>query len=464
MLSLMKNRPSDLTEGPILSNVISFTVPVILTSVLQLLFNTADTIVVGRWGGETEAACEIALAAVGSCGSLVNLILGIFMGLALGAGVTVAHDVGAGDRPGVEKTVHTSSLTALLAGIVVTVLGLILSPWMLGVMKTDPEVLVEAVPYIRAYFWGAPAMIVYNYAAAILRSTGDTTRPLVFLSISGVVNVILNLFTVLCLHMGARGVGIATAASQWVACLLIILYMMRTSEMCRLDLTKLKIDSSKLKKILIIGLPAGLQSTLFSISNVITQSAINSLGKVAMAGNTAAMNLDAYAYHVQNSLYQTTLTFVGQHAGAKKYERLKQCIGVCTASVVILGLVAGGGICLLGRPLLGLFAPGNDAVIAVGMKRLLWVCLPYFLCGIMEIGTGVERGLGHSILPMFVSLIGACLLRIVWILTVFRAHPVLDMVYAAYPITWAITAAAQFFCIYVYPRHLPKSTPPDGTP
>ncbi len=457
MTSLLKRRPTDLTTGPILSNVISFTIPIILTSVLQLLFNTADTVVVGRWGGESEEAREIALAAVGSCGSLINLILGLFMGLSLGAGVALAHDVGAKDAAGIERTVHTSVLTALISGTVVTLVGLPLAPTLLSLMKCDPEVLDAATPYIRAYFFGVPALTIYNYCAALLRSSGDTTRPLIFLSVSGIINVILNLITVLVFQMGALGVGIATAASQWVSCILILVYMLCTDGMCRLEIKKLKINTSKLKKIFIIGLPAGLQSTLFAFSNVITQSAINSLGKVVVAGNTAAMNLDSYVYNVQNALYQTTLTFVGQHVGAKKYERLKKCILVCTASVVVTGILAGGIVYLLGEPLLGLFAPGNDEVIAAGMTRLLWVCVPYFLCGLLEVATGVERGLGHSILPMFVSLIGACLLRVVWILTVFRANPILEMVYISYPITWTITAAAQFFCVFVFPRHLPRT-------
>ena len=459
MPSLLKRRPSDLTTGPILSNIIWFTLPLILTSFLNLTFNTADTVVVGRFGGETAEAREIALAAVGSCGPLINLLLGLFMGLALGAGVALAHDVGAKDASGMERTVHTSVLTAIVSGVVVTLIGLPLAPTLLSMMKADPDVLEEAVPYVRAYFCGVPALTIYSFCAALLRSAGNTTSPLIFLSVSGVVNVGLNLIMVIGFHMGALGVGIATAASQWVSCIMIILYMLRTDGPCRLRLEKLRIDKNKLKKMLLIGLPAGLQSTLFSFSNVITQSAINSLGKVSIAGNTAAMNLDSYVYNAQNALYQTTLTFVGQHAGAKKYERLKKCIGMCICSVVVLGIFAGGGVYLFGKPLLSLFAPGNDAVIAVGMKRLLWVAVPYFLAGLMEIGVGVERGLGHSILPMFVSLIGACLLRVVWILTVFRAFPMLEIVYVSYPITWTITAAAQFFCVFIFPRHLPKSAP-----
>lgn len=455
MLSLAKKSPSDITEGPILSNVILFTIPIILTSVLQLLFNTADTVVVGRWGGETEEAREIALAAVGSCGSLINLILGLFIGLSLGAGVTLAHDVGARDSGGIEKTLHTSVFTALICGTVVTLIGLPLAPSLLALMKCDPQVLDAAVPYIRAYFLGVPALTIYTYCASLLRSSGDTTHPLIFLSVSGVINIILNLITVLIFHMGALGVGIATAASQWVSCILILLFMLRTDGPCHLDLKKLRINASKLKKILMIGLPAGLQSTLFAFSNVITQSAINSLGKIVVAGNTAAMNLDTYVYNVQNAFYQTTLTFVGQHVGARKYGRLKRCVLVCAASVIVTGIVAGVGVYLLGEPLLNLFAPGNDAVISAGMIRLLWVCVPYFLCGLMELATGVERGLGHSIFPMLVSLMGACLLRVAWILTVFRAIPTLHIVYASYPITWTITATVLFIHILVFFRRLP---------
>lgn len=437
----------NLTEGALLPKIILFTLPLIATAVLQLLFNTADTVVVGRWGGSTPEECETALAAVGSCGALTNLIVNLFFGLSVGAGVCVAHDIGAKQYKEVSRVVHTSVLAALICGVVVTVFGFVMAPTLLTLMKTDPVVLDEAVPYMRAYFCGMPANMLYNYCASMMRSSGDTTRPLAFLSIAGVANVLLNLVMVLVFHAGAMGVGVATAASQWVSCILIVGYMMRMDGPCRIELKKLRIDSSKLSKIVLIGLPAGIQGTLFSFSNVLIQSSVNSFGKVVVAGNTAASNLDSYVYATQNSLYHTALTFVGQNVGAHKYQRVRKSILWCTLVVTVVGLSVGGVLVMFGKPLLHIFVPEGGAVVEAGMVRLSIMGVFYFLCGLMEVGCGVMRGLGKSITPMIVSLLGSCVFRVVWICTVFALFPTLKVLYISYPISWALTGAVHYlFC------------------
>lgn len=445
MTKIRQTGAKSFTEGPLLSKIILFALPLIATAVLQLLFNTADTVVVGRWGGSTPEECETALAAVGSCGALTNLIVNLFLGLSVGAGVCVAHDIGAGDQEGVSRVVHTSVLASLISGAVVTVFGLCMARPLLALMGTDPAVLDQAVPYMCAYFCGMPANMLYNYCAAMLRSSGDTTRPLAFLSVAGIVNVVLNLIMVIVFGMGAVGVGIATAVSQWISCILIVCFMMRTDGPCHITLSKLHVDRIKLRKIVMIGLPAGIQSTLFSVSNVLIQSTVNSFGKVVVAGNTAGANLDGYIYATQNALYHTALTFVGQNVGARKHDRVKKSLLRCIAVVSVVGITVGMAMYLFGRPLLGLFAPGNTGAIEAGMTRLSIMATTYFLCGLMEVGCGTMRGLGKSLAPMFISLIGSCLFRIVWIYTVFPFSPTLKMLYISYPVSWSLTALT-FFC------------------
>lgn len=439
---------SDLTEGPLLSRIILFSLPLIATAILQLLFNTADIIVVGRWGGSTPEECETALAAVGSCGSLANLIVQLFMGLSVGAGVCVAHEIGAKRQDELESVVHTSVITALVSGVLVTVFGLIAARPLLILMKTDPAVLDEAVLYMRAYFCGMPASMVYNYCASMLRSSGDTMRPLRFLSAAGIVNVGLNLIMVLVFHMGAVGVGIATAASQWVSCVLVVRFMFRTDGPCHLEWSAMRVDRQKLRKILYIGLPAGIQGSLFALSNVLIQSSINSFGKVVVAGNTAASNLDAYIYATQNALYHAALTFVGQNVGARRYDRVRKSIICCTAVVATVGVSVGVVTFAFGEPLLGIYAPHNPGVIEAGMVRLGILGLSYFLCGLMEVASGAMRGFGKSIAPMIVSLLGSCVFRIVWVYTVFAANPTLPVLYISYPLSWIVTGAVHYLCCF----------------
>lgn len=446
----------DLTSGALLPKIILFTLPLIATGILQLLFNTADTVVVGRWGGETEEAREAALAAVGSCGALINLIINLFFGLSVGAGVCVAQELGARQYDEVKKTVHTSVLTAILGGAVVAVVGFVLARPLLTLMGTEPAVLDEAVPYMRAYFVGAPANMVYNYCAAMLRSTGDTTHPLIFLSVAGAVNVGLNLVMVIAFGLGALGVGIATAASQWISCILILRHMIRLNDYCRLNPRELKIDAVKLKKIVAIGIPAGLQGMVFSISNVLIQFSVNSFGQTTVAANTASGNLTDYIYIAENSLYHAALTFVGQNAGAQNYRRVRHSIFCCMGTVTVLGLLLGGAVILFGEPLLAVFAPGNEEVIRIGMVRVRILSATYFTCGLMDVGSGVLRGLGKSLRAMIISLVGSCVTRIIWIYTVFAADHTLEVLYACYPLSWVLTAVTHFTVAFIVLHKLEK--------
>ena len=453
----------DFTSGPLLSRIIFFSLPLIATSILHLLFNTADTIVVGRWGGTTPDECENALAAVGSCGSLINLIINLFMGLSMGAGICVAHAIGAKRYDDVERIVHTSVIAAFFGGVIVTVIGMTAAEPLLKMMGTDPAVLAQAVPYMRAYFAGMIANMIYNYCASMLRSTGDTVRPLIFLSVAGVGNVLLNLVMVIGLHQGARGVGIATAASHWISCILILVYMLRTDGPCHLNLKRLRMDLRIFRKILVIGIPAGLQGSLFSISNVTIQSSINSLGKVTVAGSTASANLEGYIYATQNSVYNAALTFVGQNMGARNYKRIKKSALYCVLVVTVVGLFVSGLIALFGKQLLGLYAPGNPAVIEKGLQRLYIIGLTYFLCGFMEVGCGCTRGIGRSLTSMVVSLLGSCVSRILWIAAVLPIVPAdakTVTLYIIYPISWILTAIAHYTVFAINLKKIKKDLLP----
>ena len=439
---LAKN--GDLLSGALLPKIILFSLPLIATGILQLLFNTADTVVVGRWGGATPEERETALAAVGSCGALIGVIINFFFGLSVGAGVCTAQSIGAKRPDEVEKVVHTAALTALILGSFVAVMGMILARPLLSAMGTDPAVLDQAAPYMCAYFAGTPANMLYNYCAAILRSKGDTTHPLIFLTIAGASNVLLNLVMVLVFSMGAIGVGIATASSHWISCILIVVHMSRLDDACHLDFKKLKIHRPTLTKMLCIGVPAGIQGTVFSFSNVMIQSSVNSFGKATVAANTASANISDYAYMAQNAVYQAAMTFVGQCTGARRYDRIRSIALTCVATVTVVGLSVGILTTVFGEELLAIFSPGNAEVIRIGMVRIRYMCLPYFLCGVMEVGSGILRGLGKSFTSMTVAILGVCGIRLVWIFTVFAAFHTLEVLYLSYLVTWIVTSSAHY--------------------
>lgn len=445
-----KEKNNDLTSGPLTIKIIKFIIPLMLTGILQLLYNAADSIVVGHYDGSS------ALAAVSSVGALINLLVNAFMGLSVGAAVVVAQDYGAKDYEGVSKTVHTSYFISIIGGIVVGAIGLIFSRQFLIWMGSPEDVLPLSTEYLMIYFIGTPANMAYNFGASILRSIGDTKRPLYFLTISGLVNVILNLVLVIVFHMGVAGVAYATIISQILSAVMVIVYMMKSKDCVRFVPKKMRIHGDKLKKMLYIGLPAGFQGTVFSLSNVVIQSAVNSFGSLVMAGNGAASSLEGFTYTAMNSVYQASLTFVGQNVGAKKYDRINKVQGVCLVLVTIIGLVFGVTTYCLGEPLLSIYLPNDPEAIPYGIIRMSYIALPYFLCGMMEVMVGGQRGMGMSFIPMINALLGSCVLRIVWISTVFAADPTLFTLYISYPISWAVTTLAHTVFYFVKLHSLKK--------
>ena len=439
----------DMCNGPILKKMLIFTLPLMCSSMLQLLFNAADIIVVGRFAGDT------ALAAVGSTTSLVLLLSNLFIGLSVGANVLAARYFGAGRGNELSKTVHTSLLLSMISGVILTTMGILLAKPILQMMDTPDTVINLSVLYLRIYFLGMPAMLLYNFGSAILRAKGDTKRPLIYLSIAGVLNVSLNLVLVIVFNLGVAGVGIATATSQFVSASLMLRCLSKEKGGFRFSVKKLKLHKDKLIAILQIGLPAGVQSTLFSLSNVLIQASINSFGDVAMAGSAAAGNIEGFVYVAMNAFYQASITFTSQNVGAGKYHRVKPIMIRAVACVTVTGLVLGNLAYGFGNVLL-LFYTTSPAVVVEGLRRLSYVSAWYFLCGIMDTLVGVLRGLGYSIVPMIVSLVGACGLRIVWIMTIFQIpmYHSLDTIYLSYPVTWLITAGTHFICYLVITKKM----------
>ena len=439
----------DMCNGPLFGKILIFAVPLMLSGMLQLFFNAADIIVVGQFVGHT------ALAAVGSTGSLINLLVNVFVGLSVGTNVLVARYYGARDAKHLHETVHTSVLTSVLSGTALIVIGLILAEPLLTLMGTPDDVLDQAALYMRIYFVGMPATMLYNFGAAILRAVGDTKRPLYFLFASGVVNVILNLVFVIVFHLGVAGVAIATVISQCISALLVLRCLIHEEGMYRLHLNKLKIHKSRLILMIRIGLPAGMQGAIFSISNVLIQSSVNSFGSVAMAGNTAASNIEGFIYTAMNAFHQTSISFTSQNYGAGKKKRITRILIQCEILVFIVGCVFGNLAYRFGVRLLLIYSTDAD-VIQYGLIRMGVICTTYFLCGMMDVLVGSLRGLNYAILPMLVSIAGACGLRILWIFTVFQWDRTLFVLYLSYPVSWAITACCHLICYIVVKRHLDK--------
>lgn len=436
---MRKNYEIDMCSGPLLGKILRFSIPLMLSGILQLLFNAADIVVVGQFSGSE------ALAAVGSTGSLNNLIVNIFLGLSIGSSVLVARYYGAQDWRNVQDVVHTSMLISVISGSLLIFVGISLAGPLLEVMGTPDDVLGQAVLYMRIIFAGMPAMMIYNFGAAILRAVGDTRRPLLFLLIAGVVNVLLNLLFVIVFHMGVAGVALATVISQCLSAALVILCLTHSPSHYKLYLKELHISADKLRQIIQVGLPAGIQGAVFSISNVLIQSSINSFGSVAVAGNTAASNIEGFVYTSMNALYQASLSFTSQNVGAKRTERIVPILVRCLGCVAVVGAGMSACVLLLGSRLLGFYSP-DPAVIAYGLDRLRIVCLTYFTCGLMEVACGSIRGLGCSVTPTIVSLAGACGLRILWVMTIFPQHRTLFSLYLSYPVSWVITFSAHLLC------------------
>lgn len=450
--SSAKKYEIDMCNGPLLGKIMIFYIPLMLSGILQLLFNAADVVVVGRFAGNE------ALAAVGSTGSLINLIINLFIGLSVGTNVLVARYYGAEQKSELKEMVQTAIATSVISGVILVFAGLFLSGPALRLMGTPDDVISQSILYMRIYFVGMPFMMAYNFGAAVLRAVGDTKRPLYYLMFSGVVNVLLNLLFVIVFHMGVAGVAAATVISQAISAFLVIRCLIKTDSVYRLELKGIKIVPDKLIKMAKIGLPAGLQGALFSISNVLIQSSVNSFGSIAMAGNTAASNIEGFVYTSMNAFHQSAISFCGQNYGAKKNKRVGKVLLICEILVVIVGLVMGNLFYLAGGTLLKLYSTDPE-VISYGVLRMKYISVTYFLCGMMDVMVGGLRGIGYSIMPMLVSLTGACLFRVVWIYTIFQRVYTLDCLYISYPISWGLTFLVHLICFsIVYRRLLKKGT------
>lgn len=426
----------DMCSGPLFKKILLFSLPIMAMNLLQLLFNAADMVVVGRYSGSD------ALAAVGATGALINLLINLFIGLSVGTSVIVAQDYGARNNEGIGKAVHTSIAISLLSGIFVCLIGILFCRPMLRTMGTPENIIKLSDLYMRIYFIGVPASMVYNFAAAILRAVGDSRHPMYYLIITGVINVILNLLFVVAFNMSVAGVALATVISQYLSMLLICVFLMRSHTAIRLDPRRLGIDTGKLKTIIRIGLPAGLQNTLFSISNVLIQSAINSFGSALVAANSASSNIEGFVGTTMNAYYNAAITFTGQNMGAKKYSRIDRTAKTCTILIIITWIVLGGLIMMFGRQLLGIYTD-DPQVIDLGMTRMRIMMCVYISCAVMNVFPGFTRGMGFSILPMMCTLIGACLMRIIWLWTIFARFPTVSMLYACYPVTWTLSGIGQ---------------------
>ena len=420
-----------------------------LSGVLQLLFNAADIIVVGRFAGSQS------LAAVGSTTALINLLINIFIGLSVGANVVVARAYGGRRDKDVSEAVHTAIAVSIVSGVILIVMGFVFSRLMLELMGTPDDVIDKAVLYMRIYFAGMPVVMLYNFGSAILRAVGDTRRPLYFLSIAGAVNIVLNLFFVIVMHMDVAGVALATVISQCISSGLVLRCLAKSEGGLKLELSKLKIHRKKMLQIFKIGLPAGMQGAIFSVSNVLIQSSVNSFGSIAMAGNAASANIEGFVYNAMNAVYQTNLSFTSQNIGGKKYTRVNRILFACLGTVTVVGMILGFGAYAIGDELLLIYSTDPE-VIRFGMLRMSIIATTYFTCGWMDTMVGSLRGMGYSVLPMIVSLTGACGLRILWIFTIFAQQRTLTSLYISYPVSWVITAGVHMLCYFLIKRKLPK--------
>ncbi len=425
-----------MTTGAIFPKMVRFALPVLLAGVLQLLFNAADVIVVGKFAGDNS------LAAVGSTTSYVNLLVNLFVGLSIGTNVLCARYFGARDEKNLAEAVHTSIGMSLVCGLIMGTIGFTMARPMMALMKSP--VLDLSTTYLRMYFLGMPGLLLYNFGSAVLRAKGDTKRPLYYLIIAGIVNVGLNLFFVIVWHMDVAGVGLATAISYYVSATLILITLIREDGAFKLHLSRLSLKGRKLAQILQVGLPAGIQGVLFSISNMIIQSSVNGFGEIVVAGNSAAQSIEGFVYISMNAFYQAAMSFTSQNVGAGKYDRVPKILNRSLLSVTVVGLFLSGIVVIFSHPLSAIYT-NTEAAIAASTTRLLYICIPYFLCGIMDTFSGVIRGLGHSIVPMVVTLIGACLFRVIWIFTIFQipTFHTIECVYISYPISWVLTTIAH---------------------
>ena len=456
-MSLAKNK-RDLTEGPLFIPIFTFVVPIILTGILQILYNMADNIVVGRFSGD-----ELALAAVGSTSSLSNLIINLLMGVAGGSGVVIAQSYGAKEFDKLSKAVHTSMLFSVVGGVFFCLLGLLISEPALALMDTKDELMGRALLYLRIICLGIPATSIYNFGAATLRSVGDSKTPLFILSSTGIINVLLNLFFVIVCKMTIDGVALATITSQYISAAAVVFILFKRSDSpYALDIKKMHMDMPIMKRILALGLPAGLQGTLFSISNIILTAGMNSLPTTDISGKTIAINIEGLVYTAMNSYLHASTTFTGQNYGARKPDRIKKSIIYAVLQVALIGFIGGQIINLFGRPLASLYIDANDpnkeAVMAAALELMQFMLSCYFLCGIMDTLSGALRGLGYSMIPMIVSIGAICVLRAIWVFFVFpteQFHTLIG-IYTIYPISWTLGLVALVIALLIIFKKVKK--------
>ncbi len=446
---ISQNQDLDMCNGPLFRKMLIFALPIMAMNILQLLFNAADMVVVGRFSGSE------ALGAVGATGSLINLIVNLFMGLSVGTSVVVAQDYGAAKPLDVNHSVHTSISISIIGGLVAMLIGIAFCESLLNIMGTPEDIIHLSIAYTKIYFLGLPASMVYNFSAAILRAVGDSRRPMNFLVISGIVNVIFNLFFVVVLKAGVKGVAWATVISQYLAVVLVLNCLLKSDRAIRLVPSQLGIDKKKLKSLVRIGLPAGLQGTLFSISNVLIQSAVNSFGSVMVAASSASGNIEGFVGTSMNAYYNAAITFTGQNIGAKKYERIDTIAKISTILIFTTWIVLGGAVLLFGKTMLS-FYTSNPEVIELGALKMKIIMATFFTCGIMNVFPGITRGMGYSMLPMICTLVGACLMRIIWLATVFTWYPTMITLFICYPVTWAIAGLGQVGIFFYARRQVRK--------
>lgn len=456
---LGKSREMDMCTGPLFKKILVFTFPIMLSNLLQILFNMADTVVVGRFSAEGSDA----LAAVGTTTSIIYLVINAAIGLSVGTNVLVSRYYGAKDYRRLDAAVHTSILIALVIGAICSVVGVWLTPALLRMVGAPDDILPMAEVYMKIYFAGFISVSVYNFGSAILRAVGDTQRPLIFMLISGILNIVLNLFFVITLNMSVDGVALATIISQAVSAVLIIITLMKSTSSYRLELKKIRCDWLAAKQIALVGIPAGIQSSLFSISNTMVQSSINSFGKAVIAGNTAASNVENLTYTILNSIQFAALAFTGQNIGAGKLDMVKQVLKKCLLLNLIAGIGVFGLVYLAGEPLLNIYDVQDPAIMEAGLIRFKYVTSLGLLCSLMEIYAAMMRGFGHSIQPMIVTLIGSCAMRMLWLQFIFPLHRTLDMVYIVYPISWILTVAAHIVCYQIAYKKLRRQLAPPQT-
>ena len=449
----MAKQNQTMLEGALLPNIISYTIPIILTSILQLLFNAADLVVVGRFCG------SLSVAAVGATGSITNLMVNFFIGLSIGAGVAVAHGIGSKEDEMVRNTVHTAIPMALISGMVLTVIGIAFSEYFLKLMGTPDTVLPLSAVYMKIYFAGITFTMVYNFCAAILRAVGDTRSPLVFLTLSGIINVVLNVVFVTLLDLNVAGVALATTISQGISAALVVWALMKRTDACRFVPKDMRFHRIQVAKIIRIGLPAGIQSSLFSISNVLIQSSINSFGDVFMSGSAASANIEGFVYVSLNAFHQTAVNFIGQNSGAKQFQRVRRIFLLCLICVAVVGIGLGTLVWAVGPQLLSVYIPDSPEAVSYGMIRLSYICLPYFVCGLMDVTTGSLRGLGASFVPMLISVLGVVGIRAGWIFTIFQlpGFHTPQCLFSSYTISWFITFLCQLTAFVLIYRKLPRS-------